>query len=97
MKYRVDVTRPARRDIGDIYAYHREHVPGFADRWLVGLYGAMGTLSEMPHRCRLAPESQTAGGTVRYLLYRDYRVVYEVIGRRVDVLHVQHSSLPLAL
>ena len=64
---------------------------------LVGLYHAMGTLSGMPHRCPLAPETQTEGGTVRYLLYRDYRVVYEVIGRRVNVLHVQHSSLPLML
>lgn len=96
MRYRVDVSRQARRDIGDIYAYHREHSPGFADRLLVGLYGAIRTLSEMPHRCPLAPEAQTVGGTVRYLLHRDYRVVYEVIGHRVDVLHVQHSSLPPA-
>jgi plasmid stabilization system protein ParE len=75
VKYRVDVTRPARQDIGDIYAYHREHVPGSADRWLVGVHRAMGTLSEMPHRCPIARESETATGTVRNLLYRDYRIV----------------------
>ncbi|HET7461190.1 MAG TPA: type II toxin-antitoxin system RelE/ParE family toxin [Longimicrobium sp.] len=93
MKYRVDVTRPARQDIGDIYAYLREHKPGYADRWLVGVNHAMGTLSEMPHRCPVARESETATGTVRNLFFDDYRFVYEVVGRRVDVLHVRHMSL----
>lgn len=93
MKYRVDVTRPARHDIGDIYAYHRDERPGYADRLLAGLYRAMGTLSEMPHRCPVARESETATGTVRNLFFEDYRIVYEVVGRRVDVLHVRHMSL----
>jgi len=93
VNYRVEVSGAARHDIGNIYAYLREHTPNHADRWLVGLYLAMGTLSELPHRCPVAPESEVAGGTARAPLYRDYRVVYEVIGRRVDVLLVRHSSL----
>jgi hypothetical protein len=40
----------------------------------------MVTLSKMPQPLPVAPESEIAGGVARALLYREYRVVYEVIG-----------------
>jgi plasmid stabilization system protein ParE len=93
LRYRVEITRTAHHDIGNIYAWMKEHTPGSADRWLVGLYEAIDSLAEMPLRCPLAPEAAEAGGEPRQLLFRSWRVIYEISGRRVQVHRIRHTSL----
>ena len=94
MKYRVELTRAARHDIGEIYAWLYEHAPAFADRWLLGIHQAVATLSHMPQRCRVVPEAAGDEGELRQLLFHAWRVLFEIDGRTVLVLHVRHSSTP---
>jgi plasmid stabilization system protein ParE len=95
VRYRVEVTRRARHDIGNIYAWLHERAPAAADRWLAGLHEAIATLAEMPHRCAPAPEAELVGGEPRQLLFQSWRILFDVAERRVVVLHVRHSALPL--
>ena len=94
MKYRVELTRAARHDIGEIYAWLYENAPAFADRWLVGIHQAIATLAEMPQRCRIVPEAEDDEGEPRQLLFHAWRVIFEISGRTVMVHHVRHSSMP---
>jgi plasmid stabilization system protein ParE len=91
VRFRVDITRAAQSEIGATYEYLQENVPEFADRWLIGVYDAIATLSELPHRCARAVESDGTRSEARQLLYRFSRILYEVRDRTVFVLHV-HSD-----
>lgn len=92
MKYRVEITRAADDEIEGIYRYLQETSPAFADRWLVGVYEAAATLSELPFRCARAPENEDSPTEIRQLLFRFNRILYEVHGRTVYVTHVRYIS-----
>jgi hypothetical protein len=92
VRFRVDITRSAQSEIGATYEQLRENLPEFADRWLVGVYEAIATLSELPHRCARAWESDGTRSDARQLLYRFSRILYEVRGRTVIVLHVRSDD-----
>jgi plasmid stabilization system protein ParE len=97
LRYRVELTPAAKHDIGNAYAWLKEHTPGYADRWLVGLHEAIGTLAEMPQRCPLAPEAAEMNKEVRQLLFQSWRIVFRVYERRVGIAHVRHSAFPADL
>jgi plasmid stabilization system protein ParE len=92
MKYAVNVTLRAERDLarlyGEIDAAHSET----ARKWYRGLKKQILSLETLPLRCAITPENRN----LRHLLYghkrNTYRVIYRVVGMRVDVLHVRHGA-----
>ena len=58
-----------------------------------GLHEAIETLKEMPMRCLVVRQEEDFGYEVRRLLYRDYRILFRIVGRDVRVAHVRHTSL----
>jgi plasmid stabilization system protein ParE len=92
VRYELELSGAALHDIGMIHEFLHEDDPAFADRWLVGLYRAVATLRELPHRCRVVPDAALLGHPVRQLLYRQYLVRYIVSDERVVIVHVRHSS-----
>lgn len=92
MKFRIIIQPSAEADIGEIYFFFREVNPPYADRWLLSLHQAIGTLRELPRRCAIAPQDKDAEEEIRHLLHGDYRVLFAIVGREVHVLHVRHSS-----
>jgi plasmid stabilization system protein ParE len=70
-------------------------------RWFRGLKDALDSLSELPHRCSLAPENAEFPFEVRQLLYgrkpHQYRVLFIIEADTVIILHIRHGRrLPLA-
>lgn len=54
------------------------------------------TLEDHPTRCALAPESPKLGHEIRVLLlgrrrYK-YRLLFRIVGQKVEILRVWHSS-----
>ena len=92
MSYRVVLQPAARAEAADIYRYLYERSPHAAERWLAGFDEAARTLDSMPERCALAPENQVFSREIRQLLYDQYRILFTVKGRTVQVLHVRHSA-----
>jgi len=92
MKYAVNITQRAERDLASIYdeidAAHSET----AREWYRGLKKQILSLEKLPFRCAVTPENEI----LRHLLYghrRDtYRVIYRVVGSQVDVLHIRHGA-----
>jgi plasmid stabilization system protein ParE len=63
--------------------------PAAAARWARRLFDAVRTLSAHPRRGRVVPELSREN--VRELLYGDYRLIYRVSSRRVEVLTMRHG------
>jgi len=96
MTYRVETSAKAEADLDAILSWLLSQEAGDAAiRWFHGPYDAMLSLSEQPHRCRLAPEDKAFPFEVRQLLYGNrmhkYRILFTVEGETVAILHVRHG------
>ena len=97
MKYRVQIEEPAWRDIDAAYEWLHARVPEYAIRWFNTLEDAILVgLATNPERCVRAPESDEVERDIRQLFHGKrrgrYRVLFEVRGYTVHVLHVRHGA-----
>ena len=96
MNYRVEVTSTAKADVAEAYLWISGHSAVRAARWFNRLMEAAASLEAHPERCPLAPESEAAGREIRQLLYGKrnsiYRILFEVRGDTVYVLHIRHGA-----
>ena len=91
-KFRVEITRTAEADAGDIWRFIGRDSPEAADRFVSDLEQQVHTLERFPERCALIPENALLGTTCRHLLYGDYRTIFRVSGRTVLVLRIIHGT-----
>lgn len=93
MKFRVELTARAQRDLAAIYEYIEADTSAHASRWFNELDRTLLNLERLPERGALVVKH---GGT-RQLLYRTkphiYRILYAVKTRPgiVRVLHIRHG------
>jgi plasmid stabilization system protein ParE len=96
MSYTVYITDPARDELNAAYLWLLEQTPLHAPRWHNGLVDAVLSLENSPNRCPLVPESIGSNQEIRQLLYGNkhhaYRILFEIRGERVIVLHVVHAA-----
>ena len=90
-QYRVEFSDDAKRDIGRSYEWGR-------DKW--GATAAAGwyrklkaqtreTLTRFPLSQPIAPENEDVSGEIRHMIFGRYRILFEIIGNTVRVLHVR--------
>jgi len=93
MAYKVSLTRPAEADAYAAYEYIRENAPLIADKWLVGLFAAIQTLSEMPTRFPIIPEAAEIRHEARHLIHGRravaYRIIYDISDQPGEIPHVR--------
>lgn len=92
MKYRVIVQERAADDLVWIESYITVDAPLRAQTWVSGMTRRISTLSTMPKRCKVAPESAEVDFEVRCLNIGGYRVLFTIVGDTVQVLHVRHAA-----
>src|SRR5437660_12710683 len=100
--YEVRLSEPAEIEIEAAYLGRMRFGQPAADRWYAGLARALESLSQLPRRCPVAPESDVLGGEVRQMIYGQgrgaYRVLYRVLEPEegspgiVRILHVRHAA-----
>ena len=96
MAFRVEQTAEADRDLDLILEWLMAQQAGETGlRWFQGLKDILDSLSELPHRCSLAPENVEFPFEVRQLLYgrkpNQYRVLFTIEANTVIILHVRHG------
>jgi plasmid stabilization system protein ParE len=96
MDFRVELSEQAQRDIAAIYDWLQSQQAGDAgERWFLALRAAVASLTNLPSRCPLAPESRDSPVDVRHLLYgrrpHVYRILFAIEGDLVQVLHIRHG------
>jgi plasmid stabilization system protein ParE len=96
MTYDVVIQPPAKLDIDAAYQFIFSRSEQSANKWFVGLFKSIESLSKIPSRCGLARESGEFSEPIRQLLYGRrphlYRVIFIVRNREVRVLRVLHGA-----
>ncbi len=89
-RYEVDTsTGEAEADIEAIFSFIALDSPRNALRWYLNIKAKIQTLETMPERCPKAPENELAEFTVHHLIDGNYRVLFRINGKTVQVLHVR--------
>jgi addiction module RelE/StbE family toxin len=83
---RVRWTFRAREDLKEIGAYIAQDNPLAARRWVARLKERTRILTRMPRAGRVVPERQR--DDIRELIEGNYRIVYQVTERSIDILMV---------
>jgi toxin ParE1/3/4 len=89
----VHWTVGARRDLEEIVEYIRRDSPTSATALAERILARARTLRRYPRLGRVVPEYRDEA--VRELIVGDYRVVYRLLDRRLDILAVVHGSRDL--
>jgi toxin ParE1/3/4 len=98
MRYRVEFSARAARDLEILYVEKNVAESLAAARWFNGLEEAVYALGTRPDRCPVAPEARKLKRKLRHLLYGKkphvYRVIYEIEKERqtVWVLTIRHGA-----
>lgn len=90
-RYAVHVSRRAFDDLVAIRDYISQSNPERAARFVGLLLVRMEGLHTRPYRHAIAPEAVLTGGDVRHVLVRSYRIIFEIVGRSVQVHTVRHQ------
>ncbi len=96
MAFRVESSARAKQDLDGILEWLLAEEAGEAGlRWFQRMRESVASLSELPRRCPLAPESAEFPFDVRQLLYgrkpHRYRILFTINGDAVIVLHIRHG------
>ena len=97
LKYCVEITPAAERDVEDIWTYIADESPGNATAFIERLEEQIVTLEHVPERCPLIPENELLGTSYRYLLSGAYRTIFRIAGKTVYILRIIHGARLLDL
>jgi plasmid stabilization system protein ParE len=97
VKYNVEITPAAERDIEEIWIYIANDSPENAADFILRFEDQINTLERLPERCPLIPENELLGSFYRHLLYGAYRTIFRVAGNTVYILRIIHGARLLDL
>ena len=86
-------TEPAIQDLRDLRDYIAADSDFHAADFIASIITRAERLTTFPMIGRMVPEAQREN--IREILFRSYRIIYRIIGERVDVLAVIHGSRDL--
>ena len=93
MVYRVSILPGALQDARNYYEFIATYSLETAATWFEGLFEVVDSLSTMPMRCPIAPETALVGLEIRWLGYqKSYRIVYSIDESTVRIYHIRHTS-----
>lgn len=91
---RIIWTDSAIGDLRAIGEFYSRSSPEFAGAIVTDLYESVGRLADYPQSGRVVPELD--GQTLRELIHRGFRIIYEVGDDELHVLTVLHARQDLA-
>lgn len=92
VKYNVEITPAAERDVEEIWTYIANDSPENATVFIMRLEDQIDTLEQLPERCSLIPENEQLGTSYRHLPYGVYRTIFRVAGKTVYILRIIHGA-----
>lgn len=96
VKYSVQITPAAERDVEEIWTYIADDSPENATAFILRLEEQIEALEQYPERCPLIPENELLGTGYRHLIYGSYRTIFRITGDTVFIVRIIHGSRLLA-
>jgi len=88
-KYKIEIKPLAEDDLETIFLFIAQDSPANAFRWYQHLVTKIQSLETMPKRCPIAPESKDVAQEIRHFIIDNYRALFTIDGKTVQVLHVR--------
>ena len=76
--------------VSEIAGYIAQDNPVAAESWIKAVFERVAKLKRFPESGRIVPE--TDNGTMRELIYGNYRIIYRLEEKRISVLTVHHGK-----
>ncbi|MEK7725362.1 MAG: type II toxin-antitoxin system RelE/ParE family toxin [Acidobacteriota bacterium] len=96
MQYQVIITPSAKADIFETNAWLLENYSHVAEKWLWETSQKITSLSKLPERCPVSPESEAFDVVVRHLIYgkkpHTYRILFSIQEEKVYILRVRSTK-----
>jgi len=92
MNYRVVITERALSDLTGIRDYIAKRSPMNAAKFLQRMLSQFDVLETFPEGFPTALEDDLVPYTLRQYIVKPYRVLYRVVGKRVEILHIRHGA-----
>jgi len=92
VKYNVEITPAAERDVEEIWIYIADDSPENATTFILRLEEQIDTLEQLPERCPLIPENEQLGTSYRQLLHGAYRTIFRINDKTVYILRIIHGT-----
>ncbi len=89
----VKWTRRALRDLNEIGEFITRDSPRIAELYVNKLFERPNILERLPKAGRIVPEKNDRA--LRELILGNYRIVYRIKSRWIEILTVHHSARPL--
>lgn len=87
-------TEPAIQDLRGVRDYIAADSDSHAADFIASIITGAERLIEFPMMGRVVPEAESEH--IREILYRRYRIIYRIVGERVDVIAVIHGGRDLS-
>lgn len=91
-KYRVEITRTAEADLGELWEHIAADSIEVATEFILQIEERVLSLDRIPLRCPAIPENRLLGTDYRHLILKDYRVVFRIDGSTVYILRILHGN-----
>ena len=92
-QYKIDIAPEAAKEIEDIYLYIAKDSQNNATSWYFPLQPRHPIHHrDFPARCPMAFEDRYYEYEIRHLIIGNYRVLYRIQDRTVQILHVKHGA-----
>ena len=93
----VRISEKAKRQLKNIYIYYSENSIQFAEHFLEDFYIKIESLIEFPKAYGIIPQLEKHN--IRKLLFRDYRILYQIDENEelIKIVAILHSKQRLQL
>lgn len=92
-RYKIEISPTAERDIAEIPDHIARDSVIDALRWYELTKDVISTLAEMPERCPIAVESEAVDREIRHLVFGNYRALFTIAAKSVQILHVRNAAM----
>ena len=86
----IEWTRQALGDVTDICEFIAKDSPSYAQVFAGDVFEAVERLNRFPKSGRIVPEYGKPA--IREIILGNYRIIYRIIGARVQILTIYHSA-----
>ena len=92
---RIRISSQAADDLEEICLYISKDSPFYAKEVVKNILHSIRVLEKFPKFGRMVPERQNPN--VREIIFRGYRIIYQIRGEIVELITVIHGSKRLTL
>lgn len=91
--YNIEFSPESENELEEYYVYIEKDSPRNAAKWYFNMRDKISTLDENPARCPYADETHFHDYEIRNLIIGEYRVLFRIQGKTVQILHIKHGKM----